>query len=835
MPTERFREITGKYGFNYGPTFSIIKDIWECNSEGLCLVDISESLAIQKETGSYVFHPSILDACLQSCFVPLGSSLTADKSIVPVGFKSITLNGVPSTNQLYCHVTADVAEFGRFDVKLMSPSGDVLITMNGFRVAELTSSPRQLTFDELAYEVQWKEEELQRQLESTPNLICIVLKDSSEFSDNLVTRLQAANVNVITVNPPNASCFDAKAEESIRAVFEGVTSSSSSNLRVINMWPVETSLLPNDYKIIEQAQRLAFNGSAFLLKLLLEKEMIDSRLFLVTERTQLFNACDKSPKTKSIPWGSTVWGLRRTAKLEESSLRVTTVDLHNKDDQQEVEFLADEILGDSIEEEVAFRNGKRFINRLLRTKLHQEKSTKSSKDCKEGRSLYLSTISSPRTLCLREQSCSKLSHSELAIDVHYCWTPSQSLTDVSKPNGCVFVSGRVTDLPEKSEHTLNLGDEVCGVIPSGRVSRSLPIHVSNVFIKPVSLTSEQATFIPACLALASHAIQRAAWGVENQTIHIHQANRGPGPAAVVLAKTLGHRVSCTISDTCKTSTKTVLLKLGAASVMRQNSFVINDDANDQFDAVVFFYPPSPNALHKSCRSLKKGGRVIMLSAEFDGDVVFPANRNVKYEREDMSDILRSPLAFEKLSTQSLEILESKEVLKQLLEMQMESVDLATSIKAANGSLDKQSCRKQEVKKSTDISFKIQSLATFEDGNHLQGIPVLPRGLDECGLKENRTYLVAGGMGGFGFEVACWMAENGAKSIALLGRSKPSDAKLQELEQIERRTGAKIHAFQVGYVFMSTIQCYKVTSSLPHYSLHLGRVVLFYNWVCPLLY
>ena len=26
----------------------------------------------------------------------------------------------------------------------------------------------------------------------------------------------------------------------------------------------------------------------------------------------------------------------------------------------------------------------------------------------------------------------------------------------------------------------------------------------------------------------------------------------------------------------------------------------------------------------------------------------------------------------------------------------------------------------------------------------QKIPVLPRGLDECGLKENRTYLVAGG-------------------------------------------------------------------------------------------
>ena len=744
MPTERFREITERYGFNYGPTFSIIKDIWECNNEGLCLLDISEKLAIQSETGRFVIHPSILDACLQSCFVPLGSSLTDDKSIVPVGFKSITLNDVPSTNQLYCHVTADVAEFGRFDLKLMSPSGDILVTMNGFRVAELTSSPRQLAFAELAYEVQWKEDELQRQRVSSPHLTCIVLKDSSDFSNTLVTRLQAADVNVMNVNPPDVSCFEAKVEEEVRTVFAEILSSNSSNLRVVNLWPVEASLLPDSDKVIEQAQRLAFSSSAFLIKLLLEKELIDARLFLVTACTQLLDACGKSSKIKSIPWGSTVWGLRRTAKLEESSLRVTTVDLCNKEDQHEVDSLVGEILGDSNEEEVAFRDGKRFINRLLRTKLHQKKSTTTAtKDGKERRSLYLSTTPSSRTLCLREQSFSKPSHLELTTDVQYCWTPSESLMDVSKPNGFVFVSGKVTDLPQKSNNILKTGDEVCGVIPSGRVSRSLSINVSNVFKKPDSLTVEQATYIPACLAIASHAIQRAASGAENQKIQIHQANRGPGPAAVVLAKALGHRVSCTIPDTCKTSTKTLLMQLGAESVTRQNSHVINNDLNDQFDAVVFFYPPSPNALHKSGRSLKKGGRIIMLSAEFDGDVVFPANKNVKYEREDTSYILQSPLAFEKLSLQSLGMLESKGVLEQLLEMQLESADIAASIKAANRCIDTESSREQEVKESSDISFRIISLATFEDTNHLQGIPVLPRGLDECGLKENRTYLVAG--------------------------------------------------------------------------------------------
>lgn len=150
MSMEQFKEITEKCGFKYGPTFSIIKAIWKRDNEGLCLVDISESDTIQEETASYIVHPSILDACLQSCFVPLASLLTVDKPIVPIGFKSIILYDVPTTSQLYCHVVSDATDFGRFDVTLMSSSGNVLLTMNDFRVSELTSSARQLAIDELA-------------------------------------------------------------------------------------------------------------------------------------------------------------------------------------------------------------------------------------------------------------------------------------------------------------------------------------------------------------------------------------------------------------------------------------------------------------------------------------------------------------------------------------------------------------------------------------------------------------------------------------------------------------------------------------------------------------
>ena len=550
MPIEQFKEITERYGFNYGPNFWIIKHIWQGDNEGLCLVDISGSPAIQKEAGDYVIHPSILDTCLQSCFVPLGNLETEDTSVVPVGFKSISLSNMPCTKQLYCHVTADANEFGKFDVSLMTPSGNVLLTMSEFRIAELTSTPRRFLLDNLAYEIQWMEDELHEHSNTSPNVTCLVLRESTEFSDLLVTRLQEAKVNVITIEPPNAGCFNSNAEEAITAAFADIPPSHSSNLKVINMWPVETTLLPNSFEVIDQVQRLAFSSSVFLLKLVIEKEWFDTRLFLITERTQLLNAYGKALKTNTVPWASTVWGLRRTANLEEFNFRVTAVDLNNKD-IREVGSLTDEILGDSIEEEVAFRDGKRFINRVARTAISPEKPKPIRSELKKKSSMYLSCIPSSRTICLREKSHSKTSDSELKIDLLYCWTPSESLIDVSRPGGCVFVVGRVTRLPENSGSTeLQIGDQVCGVIASGRVSPSLSMQTNNVFVKPTTMTEEQAAYIPACLALASYALQRVDSGKhENLKLLIHEANRGPGPAAVALARTLGHRVFCTVSDT----------------------------------------------------------------------------------------------------------------------------------------------------------------------------------------------------------------------------------------------------------------------------------------------
>lgn len=134
---------------------------------------------------------------------------------------------------------------------------------------------------------------------------------------------------------------------------------------------------------------------------------------------------------------------------------------------------------------------------------------------------------------------------------------------------------------------------------------------------------------------------------------------------------------------------------------------------------------------------------------------------------------------------------------ELLDISLESADLLSSIRAVNSLKDRATYGINEANQSSDMSLSIQSLATLGKEGALQDISVLPQGLDDCGLRENRTYLVAGGTRGFGLEVACWMAENGAKTIVLISRSKPSDVTVLRLREIEKKTGTKTHIFQVG--------------------------------------
>ena len=61
------------------------------------------------------------------------------------------------------------------------------------------------------------------------------------------------------------------------------------------------------------------------------------------------------------------------------------------------------------------------------------------------------------------------------------------------------------------------------------------------------------------------------------------------------------------------------------------------------------------------------------------------------------------------------------------------------------------------------------------------------------LREDATYLVTGGLGAVGLEIAGYLAAHGAKQLVLTGRRSPSDAAQQRIDALSEQTGCEFRA------------------------------------------
>lgn len=61
------------------------------------------------------------------------------------------------------------------------------------------------------------------------------------------------------------------------------------------------------------------------------------------------------------------------------------------------------------------------------------------------------------------------------------------------------------------------------------------------------------------------------------------------------------------------------------------------------------------------------------------------------------------------------------------------------------------------------------------------------------LRDDATYLVTGGLGSIGLEIAAYLAAHGAKHVVLTSRREPSDAAAQRIEALREQHGTDIRA------------------------------------------
>ena len=313
---------------------------------------------------------------------------------------------------------------------------------------------------------------------------------------------------------------------------------------------------------------------------------------------------------------------------------------------------------------------------------------------------------------------------------------------------------------------LAVGDRVMAFAP-GSLSTSVVTIAEAVAPIPPETSFAEAATIPVTFVTAIYALGHLAKLAPGEHVLIHTASGGVGLAAIQYAKQRGAVVTATAGSEMKRA----FLRLAGADCVLDSRDLAFCDAVREFTegqgVDIVLNSLSGEAMERSLEVLKPFGRFLEL-----GKRDFYLNRRIHLRP------LRQNISYFAIDIDQLPV-RRPDLARRLL----------TEVSAAlfNGEIRPLAHRifsfgeLEEAFRLMQSSGHIGKLVLVPDGN--AGVSL--RKPPETVLRRDGTYLVTGGIEGFGYECARWLVAHGAGSIALLGRRGSTtpgcDARVKELE------------------------------------------------------
>lgn len=792
-----FKHLTKKFGFDFGPSFSLIKMIWRGIQEAVCCIEIERD-EITNEMDRYIVHPTILDACLQTSVAveDTGDEDETRPTTFPVRIKRLLLLNRHIPKKTFCHVSKHThGNWVTYNMNLMDFDGNTLIEVQGFQSTEISTLLRSQKLENVAYETKWVEstiEASQHPMAKAEPEVKIVLNDSHEigqsFSDLLKKKNPAAHVIAIDV-PVTAANLQETLPREITAALASVPT-HNSNVQLINFLPVNAESFPASYEAIDHSQTFSFVSTVQVLQAIATVKLESPHIVIVTRNSQVVTP-DK--ETDCFPWASSVLGLRRTASLEFANIRCTTVDLSSE--SNDLALLVEEVEAVTFEDEVAFRGGKRFVNRIAELERSPASKECPSRQSKSDTNPSICVVLHPRTqeIALKKCTWPRLSEDKIQVNVACTWIIG-NINNLFSDSQVVGFSGQVC-LVATDKTGIQIGDEVCGMASISKVGNQLQLDADHVIRKPQGMTNPQAATLPVCMVVAFYVIRKILDERQNFCLYIDDTNSGLGEVTALVAKALGQTVFSASQET--PNHRKVI---SAHESMSEKPFTSENRATE-VDAAIFFNKPSSKVIQNICQFLKAEGKIIILNENVNGCITVPTDKKIRCESISFTEILQKPQKFFTLWNPVQQLMLSSGLMCQVLQITQHTLDIFQYVHDAKG--------KDQQILSNYFKMNTQAFASLSFSHREEwkngSMEILPPGIDKQGFKSDRSYMVVGGIRGFGFEVAKWMAYSGAKNIVLVARSKPSESKLSEVSQLMSMTGANIILHQAD---ASSPECMK---------------------------
>jgi polyketide synthase 5 len=751
-------------GMQYGPAFSGLGVVHTGEGDTM-LAEVALPRQIRSQQDAYGVHPALLDACFQSVEAhPHVQALGEGVLGLPLGVRRLRSYNA-ARNAHYCLTTVTKADVSgvEADIDVLDEHGTVMLTVAGLRLGAGDSEKghRDRVLAERLLTIEWQPRELPETDEvDAGTWLLISTGNADQVATQLADTLKAVGAQY------SSMCWPQHADHSLNA------DQLRDHLRTGGFTGVVILTAPRNGETDEQSPLLGREYVRHLVRIV--RELAETageppRLYVVTRNAQTVVAGDR-PNLEQAG----LRGLIRVIGTEHPHLRAAQIDL---DAESETEKLAHQLLGESEEDETAWRNGQWYTARLYPTPLQpEERKTAIVDHSRDGMRLQIRTPGDLESMEL--VACDRVPPGPGEIEVAVT-ASSINFADVlvafgrypafdgRLPQLGIDFAGVVTAVgPDVTDH--KVGDHVGGLSANGCWARFITCDANLAVTLPPGLTDAHAAALTIATATAWCGLNDQARIKAGDKVLIHSATGGVGKAAIAIARAAGAEIFATAGSEQR---RQILRDIGIEHVYDSRSLDFADEIRrdtDGYGVDIVLNSVTGAAQRAGLELLAFGGRFVEIGKrDIYGDTrlgLFPFRRNLSFYAVDLA----------------LMSVSHPEQVRNLLD----TVYRLT----ADGALPLPECTHFPI---ADAATPIRMMSGAQHtGKLILDVPHAGHSSVVVPPEQVRTYvpdgayIISGGLGGLGLFFAEKMASAGAGRIVLSSRSQPTLEALETIQLIQ---------------------------------------------------
>ncbi|XYH94915.1 SDR family NAD(P)-dependent oxidoreductase [Sorangium sp. So ce1128] len=554
---------------------------------------------------------------------------------------------------------------------------------------------------------------------------------------------------------------------------------------VVHLWNLDAAAAPVDEPTLERSTLAGSLSVAHVMTALAKggegaRSGDRAKLFVLTRGGQ--PARTPGVSLTQAP----VWGLALVGGLELPEVRCRMIDLSPAGAEDEARQVWQELWRDDDEREVALRGADRLVRRVSRLPAEE----------RLGGALSAEIVRTGGAFRLQSGSKGTLDHLLYAEKARTEPGPGEVEVEVRAAALNFFdVMTTLGQVPRLNALSQGLGCECAGVVTrvgagvsglrprdevivvqgeQGAMASHLTTDARYVFPKPRSLSFEEACQLPIAFLTAWYSLHKLARVERGDRVLIHAATGGTGLACVQVARMLGAEVFATAGSEEK---QAYLRALGVTHVMSSRSLEFADQVRAMtggrgVDVVVNSL--AGEAVSRGIASLAQYGRFVEIGKRdflADGNLhLRPFLKNLSYFSFDLRQMLADHP--ERVREDFLHLL---------------GLFQQGALRPLPHRVYPPAQAQQAFRHMMNAAHMGKLVLSLQEAP----VSVVPRP-ERRAPSPGGTWLLAGGLGGLGLQMAEHLARRGVRHLVLLGRSVGEHAR-QRIRAIEQETSAQIRA------------------------------------------